>query len=132
MSLRYSEGFNNSQDVSANKTLALTHQGYVQNVIADELTVTMPSVVVGSEFIIRIGGVPVTNGPVGSGSNGSVSLFTIAVAAGDLVAGLGSAGTDADGLKIEDANVGDYVRLLGSANGWQIAESKGAWVQNEV
>lgn len=131
MSLRYTEGFNESVDVSANKTLAATDQGYVQNVIVDELVVTMPAVAVGSEYVVRVGGVP-AGGPVGSGSNGSITLLTIAVNASDLVAGLGSAGTDADGLKIENANVGDFVRLVGAANGWQIAEAKGAWVQNEV
>lgn len=127
-------------NVTENKTLAATEFGWVQNIIADGLTLTAPAsatVLAGAELVLRNGGVPKTNGPVGSGDNGSVG-FVLTPASGDGVTGNGFTAAANKGVTYVKAQgyVGDEIRLAcGGANtakAWNVAEVKGklaAWTR---
>lgn len=127
-------------DVSATKTLLATEMGWVQNVITDGLTLTAPAsatVLAGATLTIRNGGVPVTSGPVGTGSNGTVG-FILTPASGDGVTGNGfTAATDKGVTYVKaSGNVGDEILLsAGGANtakAWNVVSVKGklaAWTR---
>lgn len=125
-----------SVDVSTNKTLAATDAGIVQNVIADGLTITLPSTALGLNFTIRNGGKPVTSGPVGSGSNGTVGI-TVAPQAADGVTGNGFTATVNKGAVNTKATslVGDQISLLGTGTagvtGWVVlsGDTVGTWTR---
>lgn len=127
--IRLSEGFALFENVTGNKTLAVTHQGLVQNVVADGAVITLPATVVGVTFTVRVGGVP-AGGPVGSGSNKSVGL-AISPNADDRIDGLGATGVDNKDLLLAKATskVGDYVTLVGTTNGWNIAAASGVFTR---
>lgn len=127
-------------DVTENKTLAATEFGWVQNIIADGLTLTLPAsatVLSGSTIVMRNGGVPVTSGPAGTGSNGSVG-FVVTPASGDGVTGNGFTAAINKGVTYVKAqgNVGDEMKLsCGGANtakAWNVETVKGklaAWTR---
>jgi hypothetical protein len=127
-------------NVTENKTLAATEFGWVQNIIADGLTLTAPAsatVLAGSELILRNGGVPKTGGPVGSGDNGSLG-FILTPASGDGVTGNGFTAAVNKGVTYVKAEgqVGDEMVLAcGGANtakAWNVASVKGklaAWTR---
>lgn len=121
-------------DISATKTLLATEFGWVQNVITDGLTLTLPAsatVLAGSTITLRNGGVPVSGGPTGTGSNGTVG-FIVTPASGDGVTGNGfTAATDKGVTYVKaSGNVGDEITLsCGGANtakAWDVASVKGA------
>ena len=121
-------------NVSENKTLAATEFGWVQNVIADGLTLTLPAsatVLAGSEITLRNGGVPKTNAPVGTGDDGSIA-FVVTPAAGDGVTGNGFTAAINKGVTYvkSGGKVGDEITLsCGGANtakAWNVREVKGA------
>ena len=121
-------------NVSESKTLAATEFGWVQNIIADGLTLTAPAsatVLAGSELVIRNGGVPKANGPVGTGDDGSVG-FVLTPASGDGVTGNGFTAAVNKGVTYVKAGgkVGDEIRLAsGGANtakAWNVAGVRGA------
>src|SRR4051812_31614652 len=78
-------------DVTEAKSLVAADAGIVQNVIADAITVTLPTsaaATVGATFIIRNGGVPASSA-VGMGTGGDASaLITVAPGASDGISGL--------------------------------------------
>lgn len=127
-------------DITATKTLLATEFGWVQNILTDGLTLTMPAsatVLAGATIILRNGGVPVTSGPVGSGSNGQIG-FILTPASGDGITGNGFTAATDKGITYVKAsgNVGDEVELsCGGANtakAWNVARIKGklaAWTR---
>lgn len=124
--------FGQSVDVSANKTLALTDAGIVQNIVADAITITLPATSAGATFIIRNGGVKATNGPAGSVSNETV-LVTVSPAAADKIQG-GVAGTATDDKDLLNtkatSRVGDYVQIVGDGtDGWIVQSIAGTWAR---
>lgn len=120
-----------AEDVSENKTLAIEHQGVVQNVIADGINITLPATVVGYNYTIRNGGVPVTSGPAGTGSDGS-AIVKITPNSSDLIAGLELTASDADSINNTKATarVGDEITLVANGTtGWNVMGVKGIWAQ---
>jgi len=118
-------------NVTENKTLAITDQGLVQNVVTDGVTVTLPATVVGYAFTIRNGGDNPTGTPSGAVSDGS-ALVTVLPNASDLIAGNGYTASDADSINNTKATskVGDEISLVGNGTtGWNITGSKGTWEQ---
>lgn len=121
-------------DISATKTLLATEFGWVQNIVTDGLTLTLPAsatVLAGATVVFRNGGVPVTSGPVGSGSNGTVG-FVVTPASGDGVTGNGFTAATDKGITYVKAsgNIGDELKLsCGGANtakAWNVESVKGA------
>lgn len=121
-------------DISADKTLLATEFGWVQNIIADAVTLTLPAsatVLAGSTIILRNGGVPVASGPVGSGSNGQVG-FVVTPASGDGITGNGYTAATNKGITYVKSlgKIGDEAELAcGGANtakAWNMARVKGA------
>lgn len=120
-------------DVTETKTLAATEFGWVQNIITDGLTLTAPAsatVLAGSELILRNGGKPKTNAPVGTGDNGSIG-FILTPASGDGVTGNGFTAAVNKGVTYvkTGGSVGDEIVLAsGGANtakAWNVASVKG-------
>lgn len=120
-----------AEDVSENKTLAIEHQGIVQNVTVDGLNITLPATVVGYNFVVRNGGVKATSGPTRSGADGS-AIVKITPNASDLIAGLELTASDADSINNTKATskVGDEISLVGNGTtGWNVVAAKGIWAQ---
>lgn len=117
--------------VIADKTLALTDCGIVQDIQADGKVITLPATTAGACFVIRNSGVPKTSGPVGTGDNKSV-LVAISPAAADKIQGNGlSAQDNKDLLNTKaTASVGDEVKLIGDGtDGWIIVDVIGTWAR---
>ncbi len=112
------------EDVSADTTLAIANLGYAQRLTATGKVITLPATIVGAEFLIVVGHVPPTGGPVGAGGAQACSV-TLSPAAADRIDGLGATGTDNKDLLLAEADSrpGDFVRLIGTTNGWNIAET---------
>lgn len=118
-------------DVTENKTLAIKDCGVVQNVITDDLTITLPATVVGYHYTVRNGGDNASGTPTRAGADGSM-IVTIAPNASDLVGGMELTASDADSINNTQATskVGDEITLIGNGTtGWNIAEVKGIWAQ---
>lgn len=121
-------------DVTEAKTLAAADSGYVQNVIYANGVVTGPAAATTGKFIIRNGGVPVTDGPAGTGSDGNLISFDPAAA--DTIIGFNVAdGTSADGKQLNNtaatSRVGDEIEVLytGNTNGPLLTAMKGIWAR---
>lgn len=120
-----------SANISADTTLDLTDCGVVQNVIADGKVITLPATTAGACFTIRNGGVPVTSGPAGTGSNKSV-LVTISPNSADKIQGGDLTGVDDKDLLNTKATsqVGDEVTIVGDGtDGWLIVSMIGTWAK---
>lgn len=124
-----------SVDVSTNKTLTAADSGIVQNVVADGITITLPSTALGLEFTVRNGGAKVNSGgPAGAVSDGSV-LVTVAPAAADGFTGNGFTATiNKAALNTKaTSNVGDEIRFSGTGTAgvtaWVLGAVKGVWVR---
>ena len=124
-------------NVTENKALVAADAGIVQNVIADAITVTLPTsaaATVGANFTVRNGGVPATNGAAGTGSDGSV-LVTLAPVAADGITGAAfTAATNKAALNTKaTSKVGDEINVQGSglttAAAWFITNHKGIWAR---
>src|ERR1019366_7832842 len=118
-------------NIVANKTLALTDCGTVQNIQADNITITLLATIAGAYFTIRNGGVPVTGGPAGAVADQEL-LISIAPNASDQIAGLGFTATDNKAVLNTKATaaVGDEISLVADAtNGWVITNDKGVWAR---
>ena len=120
-------------DVTEAKTLALSDNGIVQNVIADGITITLPATTAGANFIIRNGGVPASSSVgVGTGSDFSC-LVTVAPNASDKIQGLAfSASDNKAALNTKaTARVGDQINLIGDGtDGWNVGNgTKGIWAR---
>jgi hypothetical protein len=125
-------------DVTENKTLVAADSGIVQNVIADALTITLPTsaaATVGATFIVRNGGVPASSS-VGMGTGADAScLVTVAPGASDGISGAAfSASTNKAALNTKaTSKVGDELVLVGSgvtsAAAWFVQRYKGIWAR---
>lgn len=105
-------------NVSANKTLTASDAGTVQHVIADGVTITLPSTATAT---VRSGGVP-AGAPVGSGSNGSQAIVVTGT-----VAGLGGASASATFTLAKDAQqVGDEIAFVNGV----VTYAVGKWVRS--
>lgn len=111
-------GRRKSVNVSANKTLTASDAGIVQNVIADGVTVTLPST---ATAVVRAAGVP-AGAPVGSGSNKSQAVVVTGT-----VAGLGGASASAT-FTLAKANMiaGDEIAFVNGV----VAYAVGNWVRS--
>lgn len=122
-------------DVTEAKTLTLADSGYVQNVIYANGAVTLPATAVVGTFTVRNGGVPVTNGPAGTGDDGN--FIKVTPNASDKVSG-GVDGTPTDGKPFENtaatARVGDEITITntGATDGGFVNSVKGIWVRNNA
>lgn len=125
-------------NIDTNKSLVAADSGLVQNVIADAITLTLPTsagATVGATFTIRNGGaLTATGGPTGATSNGSV-LAKLAPVAADGISGNGfTAAVNKAALNTKaTSRVGDELTVVGSglttAAAWFITGSKGIWVR---
>lgn len=122
----------NYMNLDTSKTLALSDQGAIQNVVADGITITLPATAAGNTFTIRNGGVPAASA-VGAGTGTDASaLITIAPNASDKIQGL--AFTAADNKAALNtkatAKVGDFLRLVGDGiDGYNVVEARGIWTR---
>lgn len=120
-------------NVTEAKTLAAKDSGYVQNVTADSVVVTLPAVATQGIWTVRNGGVADTGAPAGSGDDGHA--ITVDCNASDTMAGLDKEGTDANGKYLINtaatARVGDEITLIntGATNGGLIHAVKGIWAR---
>lgn len=118
-----------SVNVNANKTLAAVDTGVVQKVIADGVVFTLPSTAAGLTFVFEVAGKPVTNGPVGSGSNKTVG-FSVSPAAADGITG-GSLATPVINKDLVYAKaasqIGARLVLVGTGTA-----GTGAWIVQEI
>lgn len=123
--------------VTENKTIPSNESGIVQLIVADGLTLTAPAsatVKAGYRLVLMNGGVPKTNGPVGSGDNASVGI-TLTMASGDGTTGnLFTAAVNKGPVNTKaTANVGDEMELVASgtndALAWQVGKVKGTWAR---
>lgn len=127
-------------NVSENKTLAATEFGWVQNIITDDITLTLPAsatVLAGAEIVLRNGGDAPTGAPTGAGGDGSLG-FVVTPASGDGVTGNNFTAAINKGVTYVKAQgrVGDEIVLAsGAANtakAWNVASVKGklaAWTR---
>lgn len=119
-------------DVTENKTLALTDQGIIQNVITDALTITLPATAAGSTFWVRNGGVPASSA-LGAATGSDFScLVTIAPNSSDKVQGLQFTAADNKAILNTKATskVGDYLHVVGDGvDGYNILHAKGTWTR---
>lgn len=119
-------------NVTEAKTLAVTDQGYVQNVIYASGVVTLPATATEGQWTIRNGGVPVTSGPSGSGADGN--QISVSPNALDNIEG-GVSGTATDDKDLINtaatARVGDEVTILnnGRTGGPSCIGIKGIWAR---
>jgi len=120
-------------DVDSNKTLTVDDSGYVQNVIADNVVVTLPATATIGSWIIRNGGLVPTSGPVGAVSDGTI-LVSVAPNSADRIQG-GVGGTATDNKKLLNtkitSRVGDEVHILNAAetNGPIVTRITGVWAR---
>lgn len=125
-------------DVTANKTLVAADSGIVQNVVGDNITITLPSTVVGLSFIVRAGGVLAGQTP-GSVQDGAQTL-TVAPQAADGITGLGFTATVNKGAQLgataaakKAFRIGDDLFVVGSGvagvAGWTVQHAHGAWTR---
>lgn len=118
-------------NVTENKTLAAEDSGLVQNVIAANVTVTLPATAVVGQWTVRDGGVSPTGAP--SGAKTDPAVVTVDPAAGDTVAGFNVEGTEADGkyLRNTGGQIGDEVTIsnTGATNGGVVVAAKGDWAR---
>lgn len=121
-------------DVTENKTLAAEDSGIVQNVIAANVTVTLPAVATQGAWIVRDGGVPATNGP--DGAITAPAYPKVDPNASDTLAGLNVEGTEADGKYVYTTEAGggregDEITIAntGATNGGLILSARGDWLR---
>lgn len=120
-------------DVDTSKTLGIADSAYIQNLIADGLTITLPATATQGTWRIRAGGVKKSGAPVGTGDNGSMAV-TIAPAAADQIQG-GVAGSAVDNKAIiltkATMRVGDeaVVQNTGETNGPIVQSISGIWTR---
>lgn len=110
-------GRRKSVNVSSNKTLAAADAGIVQNVIADDITVTLPST---ATAVVRAAGVP-AGGPVGSGSNKSQKVTV----AGTVAGGGGASAAVTFTLAKDDMVAGDEIAFVNGV----VTHIVGNWVR---
>jgi hypothetical protein len=118
-------------DVTENKTLAAVDSGLVQNVIATDVTVSVPATATQGVWTIRDGGVKSANGPKGAITRAAIPKVDPDNA--DTLSGFNVTGTAADGKFITNTGgrVGDEVTIQnnGATNGGHIIGNRGDWLR---
>lgn len=120
-------------NVTEAKTLAAQDSGYVQNITAESVTVTLPAVATQGIWTVRNGGVADTGAPAGSGDDGTA--IVVDCQAADTMAGLDVEGTEKDGKTLTNtaatARIGDEITLIntGATNGGIVHAVKGIWAR---
>jgi hypothetical protein len=120
-------------DVDTSKTLTVADSGFVQNVIADNIDITLPATAAQGSFTIRNGGVKVSGGPAGTASNGTALVRVSPVAADQIQGGVG--GTAVDNKELQNtkatSKVGDEVTIVcvAETNGPIVTSIKGIWAR---
>lgn len=125
----------NTVDVATSKTLTAADQGIVQNVIVDNITITLPATSVGFAYTIRNGGAKISAAAAaGTGSDGTVGI-TLVPQTADAVAGLNFVATAGKGAVDVKATskVGDEITVVASgtagAVAWNVREAFGIWTR---
>jgi hypothetical protein len=120
-------------NVDSNKTLTIADSGYVQNVIADAVVVSVPATATQGIWPIRAGGVPKTSAPVGTGDNGSMNLSISPVAADQIQGGPTGSAVDNKDIILTKATmqIGDFATIhnTGETNGPLVASYRGIWTR---
>jgi hypothetical protein len=120
-------------DVDTNKTLTIDDSGFVQNVIADAVVVTLPATATHGTFIVRNGGDNATGTPYGAGADGSAKVSVSPNASDRIQGGVGGTATDDKDLINTKATsrVGDEVVVENRAetNGPIVMSIKGIWAR---
>lgn len=118
-------------NVTENKTLAAADSGFVQNVTAANVTLTLPATATVGSWTILDGGIPATSGPAGALTGPSAPK--VDPNASDTVAGFNVSGTAADGkyLYSSTAKIGDEITITntGATDGGIVTRSKGDWTR---
>lgn len=103
--------------VTGNKTLDEGDNGVVQNVTAS-CTITLPSTVVGTTYIIR------------NGTTTSNVTVTVSPAAADKIMGNGFTSADNKDAINTNGRAGDTITLVGDGvNGWMVQSVTGTWTR---
>lgn len=118
-------------DVTLNKTLVAADSGIIQNVVASGVTVTAPATVIGYNYIVRNGGLPITGGP--AGATGAGLTVNVAPTGTDGITGNGFVATASKNAVNTAGNVGDEIEIQGSGTNsvaaWIIEHSNGVWTR---
>jgi hypothetical protein len=120
-------------NVDSVKTLTIADSGYVQNVIADDVDITLPATATQGVWTIRNAGVKSTGGAEGTVSDGT-ALVRVSPNASDRIQG-GVAGTAVDNKELQNtkatSRVGDEVTIknTGETNGPIVAAIRGIWAR---
>lgn len=121
-------------NVTENKTLAAADSGIVQNVIADNVVVSLPATADGLAFTVRNGGDAPTGAAAGAVGDGS-ALVSVSPVAADGITGAGfTAAVDKDAQNTKaTSQVGDEITLLGNgttgATAWTAFNVRGTWAR---
>lgn len=124
----------NFESIDTSKTLAVADNGVVQNVIVDNLTITLPATGAAGlyHFTIRNGGVPASSAVgAGTGADGS-ALITVAPNASDKISGLAFTAADNKAALNTKATskVGDFITLVSDGvDGWTVVSARGIWAR---
>lgn len=121
-------------NVDSNKTLTIDDSGYVQNVIADNVIVTLPATATHGTWIVRNGGVPASTAiGAATGADGSAKVSVSPNAADRIQGGVAGTATDDKDLINTKATsrVGDEVTVENRAetNGPIVTAIKGIWAR---
>jgi len=120
--------------VTGNKTLTAADAGIVQDVQADNVTVTLPATADGLSFTIRNNGAKPTGAAAGATADGS-ALVVVAPVAADGVTGNGFTATVNKGASNTKATskVGDEITVVGNGTtgvtAWTVVYTKGIWAR---
>lgn len=118
-------------NVTENKTLTAVDSGVVQNVIAANVTVTVPATATQGSWTTRDGGVKSPNGP--SGAIIAPAFPKVDPDSGDTLQGLNVSGATADGKYVTNTGgrEGNEITIVntGNTNGGLITSARGDWVR---
>jgi len=118
-------------DVTEAKTLTAADSGFVQNVTATGVVVTLPATATVGTWTIRDGGVKATSAP--AGAIVQPALPSVDPNGSDTVAGFNVQTTAADGkyLKNTGGRYGDEITIsnTGATDGGVVTASKGDWLR---
>lgn len=120
-------------DVTENKTLAAKDSGIVQNVIVEDVTVTIPATATEGVWTVRDGGIKSPDGAPGAIVKPAAPK--VAPSADDTIAGFNVGGSDADGKYLTNAGgrEGDEITVIntGATDGGLVVAAKGDWQREE-
>jgi hypothetical protein len=120
-------------DVDTAKTLTLADSGFLQNVIADAVVVSIPATATQGSWKIRAGGVKPSGTPTGAVSDGTMNLSISPVAADQIQGGVTGTAVDNKDIILTKTTmkVGDYATIVNTAetNGPLVYAISGIWTR---